>query len=141
MLQLMHGVVNQRLLREIRVLAAVNHPNISPLLGTSSDFDRVDRPCLVFPYQRRGEISGYLKEHPGVDKLPLVSHNVSPKRVTSLNLDPDRANYQCFIVSSQLKHSTRRYQSGRSCQILHLWLSLNIPTSRIYLLTRSLKQA
>jgi len=63
----------KRLLREIRVLAAVTHPNISPLLGTSSDFDRVDRPCLVFPYHCRGEISGYLKEHPGVDKLPLIA--------------------------------------------------------------------
>jgi len=63
----------KRLLREIRVLAAVSHPNISPLLGTASDFDRVDRPCLVFPYHCRGEISGYLKEHPGVDKLSLIA--------------------------------------------------------------------
>jgi serine/threonine protein kinase len=54
-------------------LAILNHQNISPLLGISSDFDRPDRPCLVFPYYPHGEISGYLTKHPSVDKFPLIA--------------------------------------------------------------------
>lgn len=110
----MSNVINQRLLRELRVLAIVNHQNISPLLGISFGFDRPDRPCLVFPYYPHGEISGYLTKHPSVEKLPLASHNVLLEFNTLLSIDPDRANYQCFIISAHQQYSSWGYQSGTS---------------------------
>jgi serine/threonine protein kinase len=54
--------------------SAVIHPNITPLLGISLDFDRPRTPCLVFPYYRNGNIISYLKTHWRVNKLPLVSY-------------------------------------------------------------------
>lgn len=67
---------NQRLYREIRVWTDLNHPNITPFLGISNDFDRADTPCLISPYYRHGNIVEYLKAHQNVPKLPLVSHVV-----------------------------------------------------------------
>jgi len=67
------AIVQNRLIRETRVLATLNHPNISPVYGISFDFYRPNMPCLVSPYYRNGDISRYLKEHPSVDKLPLIA--------------------------------------------------------------------
>jgi len=66
--------VNTRLLREIRVWASVNHPNISPFFGVSLNFDRPLTPCLVSPYYRHGDILKYLKDHSRVNELPLIVH-------------------------------------------------------------------
>jgi serine/threonine protein kinase len=66
----------QRLLREVRVWSGVNHPNITPLLGISYDFDRPNTPCLVSPYYLHGSIINYLQECPNANKLQLVSHIV-----------------------------------------------------------------
>jgi serine/threonine protein kinase len=65
---------HQRLLREIRVWSGVNHPNITPLLGISYDFDRPNTPCLVSPYYLHGSVIDYLREWPDANKLQLVSH-------------------------------------------------------------------
>lgn len=76
MFNLLFSLINQRLLREIRVRATVNHPNISPFFGVSLDFDRPLIPCLVSPYYQLGDISRYLVDHPSVDKLALVSNSI-----------------------------------------------------------------
>jgi serine/threonine protein kinase len=68
-------MIAQRLIREGLVWSRVAHPNITPFLGVSFDFDRPGLPCLVSPYYRYGSITSYLKDHPHVNKLPLVNHN------------------------------------------------------------------
>ena len=66
----------RRLRREVMVWSRVHHPNILPLLGICSNFDRPNMPGLVSPYYRHGSITNYLKDRPNVNKLPLVSHNI-----------------------------------------------------------------
>lgn len=51
----------------------VNHENIVPLLGVTSDFDRPYTPCLVTPYYINGNIISYLKTQPAVNKLALLA--------------------------------------------------------------------
>lgn len=64
---------NQKIVPEIRVWDVVQHPNITPFLGVSLDFDGPQTPCLVSPYYRNGDIMTYLKAHQNVEILPLVS--------------------------------------------------------------------
>jgi serine/threonine protein kinase len=66
--------------REITVWREFQHPNITPFLGVSYDFDRLSIPCLVSPLYRNGNILDYIQTQPNVDLLPLVS---------------------CFIISSE----------------------------------------
>jgi serine/threonine protein kinase len=66
----------RRLRREVMVWSRVHHPNILPLLGIRSNFDRPNMPGLVSPYCHHGNITSYLKDRPTVNKLPLVSHNI-----------------------------------------------------------------
>lgn len=51
----------------------IEHPNIVPLWGVCNQFDRPNISCLVFPYLRNGNITGYLRDRPDIDKLPLVN--------------------------------------------------------------------
>jgi len=62
-----------RIFREMRVWHTVKHSHITPLFGISLDFDRPDTPCLVFPYYNNGNIMDYLKTHPDIGKLPLIT--------------------------------------------------------------------
>jgi hypothetical protein len=62
----------------------VIHPNITPLLGMSFDFDRPRMPCLISPYYPHGSITDYIKEHPKVDKLPLVCRKIESSSYTYL---------------------------------------------------------
>ena len=55
------------------IWSGINHPNILPLLGICSNFDRPNMPGLVSPYYHHGSITSYLKDRPEVSKLPLVS--------------------------------------------------------------------
>lgn len=73
---LIFTITNQRLIQECYVRSAATHPNITPFLGISFDFDRPGVPCLVSPYYQHGDITSYLKEHPHINKLPLVSHDI-----------------------------------------------------------------
>jgi len=68
-------MIIQRLIQEEFVWSSVTHPNITPFLGVCFDFDRPGLPCLVSPYYQHGSITNYLKDHPHVNKLPLVNHN------------------------------------------------------------------
>ena len=62
--------------RETGAWSTVNHPNITPFYGISSDFHRAPTPCLVSPYYRHGDIATYLKERPGVDRIQLVIQHI-----------------------------------------------------------------
>ena len=64
-----------KLLRETAVWSVVNHPNITPFLGVSFDFDRPGMPCFVAPYCRHGNVLRYLKENKeqNIDKLSPVN--------------------------------------------------------------------
>jgi len=63
----------RQFVREIRVWTTVNHPNITPFLGISSEFEGLGFPCLISPYYENGDITAYLKEHRDVEKLPLIT--------------------------------------------------------------------
>ena len=103
----------QRLLREIRVWANLSHPNISRFLGVTSDFDRPQKPCLVSSYYHHGNITNYLKEHPRVNKLLLVSPNVWVKKLlTLLSNCTDHPGCRCFIVSAQYGRCPWQSRSG-----------------------------
>jgi len=65
--------LKKRLIQEGFVWSKVTHPNITPFLGISFDFDRPGLPCLVSPYYRHGSITSYLKNRPHVNKLPLIT--------------------------------------------------------------------
>jgi len=122
--------IAQRLIRETRVLATLNHPNISPCYGISFDFDRPNMPCLVSPYYRNGNISRYLKEHPSINKLPLIAqiadavsymHRMSVihgdiKGANILINDKGEANLSDFGLARilQTSDSTTRISSGGS---------------------------
>lgn len=69
-------MIDQRAIQEGFIWSTVTHPNITPFLGVTFDFDRPDLPCLVSPYYRHGSIIAYLKDRPHINKVPLVSHNV-----------------------------------------------------------------
>jgi len=62
-----------RILREMGILNAMRHPNIMPLLGISLDFDGPQRPCLISPYYRHGDIISYLKGHQNAEIVPLIA--------------------------------------------------------------------
>jgi len=48
----------------------LRHPNVVSFLG----FGSVTPPfSLVYPWMPNGNLSEYVREHPGVDKLNLVS--------------------------------------------------------------------
>lgn len=63
----------QRFMRETSVWFNVHHPNITPLLGISTDFDQPNKPCLVLPYYQHGNIVNYIRKHPYANKPALVS--------------------------------------------------------------------
>jgi len=65
--------MRNRILREVKILNAMKHPNIVPLLGISLDFDGPQRPCLISPYYRYGDIIGFLKKHQNAEILPLIT--------------------------------------------------------------------
>ena len=48
----------------------LRHPNVANFLGFSSDSPPFS---LVYPWMSNGNLSRYLREHPEVDKLGLVS--------------------------------------------------------------------
>lgn len=64
--------LTQRVIQEGRVWSTATHPNITPFLGFSFDFDRPGLPCLVSPYYGHGNITSYLKKYPHINKLPLI---------------------------------------------------------------------
>jgi serine/threonine protein kinase len=66
-------MIYQIFLRESCVWSTLSHPNITPLLGVVFDFDQLQTPCLVSPYYMNGHIQKYIENHPGVNKLALVS--------------------------------------------------------------------
>jgi len=65
--------LRKTLSRELRVWSRVDHPNITPLCGFSSDFHRDSIPCLVSPYYINGNITSYLKVHRGVNRMALIA--------------------------------------------------------------------
>jgi len=65
--------MRNRILREMGILIGVRHPNIMPLLGVSLDFDGPQKPCLMSPYYRHGDIISYLKEQPNAEIVPLIA--------------------------------------------------------------------
>jgi len=69
-------MIDQRVIQEGFIWSAVTHPNITPFLGITFDFDRPGLPCLVSPYYRYGNITAYLKDRPHINKVPLVSYNI-----------------------------------------------------------------
>ena len=95
----------QRLGREIRALfAAPNRPNITPLLGIAADFDPSRTPCLVSPYYRHGNVMTYIREHPNVDKLAMVSHICKTIGHPLFSVAPDCADCLCVIVLTHPFH-------------------------------------
>jgi serine/threonine protein kinase len=82
----MLSIVEQRLLREVQVWAGVKHRNISPLLGIFFDVDRPRVPCLITPYHHHGDIARYIERHANIDKLGLVSDNVSVEELNHRRL-------------------------------------------------------
>jgi serine/threonine protein kinase len=69
-------MIYQRVIQEGFIWSSATHPNITPFLGVTFDFDRPGLPCLVLPYYRHGSITAYLKDRPHINKVPLVSHNI-----------------------------------------------------------------
>ncbi|KAG8916484.1 hypothetical protein FRC01_003121 [Tulasnella sp. 417] len=57
-----------RLKKELRVWMRLQHPNVAPLLGFNFD----EEIAIISPWFSHGNISDYLTEHPGVDKLTLL---------------------------------------------------------------------
>ena len=80
------------------VWSRVNHPNILPLLGICSDFDRPNTPGLVSPYYSNGNIINYLKCRPGVDRLQLVSGTGSRFKIFCSHL------FQVIHITSALSY-------------------------------------
>jgi serine/threonine protein kinase len=54
------------------VWSKLDHPNIVPLFGITTDFDRPGLPCLVSPYYPNGDVMAYLKTHPEVNRVLIV---------------------------------------------------------------------
>jgi hypothetical protein len=72
----MYLFFNQKLLREVLVWSTVSNPNITPFLGVTSDF-HPGTLGLVSPLYPHGTITDYVKNHPGVDKVSLVSSMIN----------------------------------------------------------------
>ena len=68
------SLTEQKLIQESEVWSLVAHPNIMPFLGLSFDFHRPGLPCLVSPLYQHGDIIGYLRKNPHINRLSLVSH-------------------------------------------------------------------
>ncbi|TFK50944.1 kinase-like protein [Heliocybe sulcata] len=67
--------VQRRILREIKVLSALDHPNIIPFLGVTYGFGRAEIPSPVCPLYESGDIVQYLKREslPTRDRFKLIS--------------------------------------------------------------------
>jgi len=55
--------LNEKLLREARLWSTLNHVNIMPFLGITTDMARYSAPSLVSPYYRNGSLDKYVKSH------------------------------------------------------------------------------
>ncbi|KAG9033662.1 hypothetical protein FRB95_014550 [Tulasnella sp. JGI-2019a] len=61
--------LTKRLLREVRVLRVLHHPNVLPFLG----FQRSPEICLVSPWYANGNVAHYLEKNPETaDRLLLA---------------------------------------------------------------------
>lgn len=64
-----------RLWRECRTWGQLSHPNILPFLGVClehiSETSLV--PCFVSPWMDNGTVINFIRNHPNVSRLPLVS--------------------------------------------------------------------
>ena len=109
--------------RELTVQAPIDHTHIIPLFGVSFDFDRPSTPCLVSPYYRNGNITTYLKKHPGVDKVVLVGHKSSQSKESAQKLS------QITQVASALSYLHSRsiiHGDLKGVSILTKYLSLSL---------------
>lgn len=57
----------------------LDHDHILPFYGVSIDAFH-PYPTLVSPWMENGDIMNYIKEHPEVERLQLVSHLISTSR-------------------------------------------------------------
>ncbi|KZP25802.1 kinase-like protein [Athelia psychrophila] len=62
--------IRRRLLREIRVWALLEHPNITPFLGVINGFRPLS--AMVSPYYAKAKINQYTLDNPDAERLPLL---------------------------------------------------------------------
>jgi serine/threonine protein kinase len=68
------SLFHQRLRKEIEVWKRLDHKNIVPLLGTTSDFGSYSSTGMVSPWMDNGNLTTYLKTSlPLPERLRLVS--------------------------------------------------------------------
>ncbi|KAG9046873.1 hypothetical protein FS837_003488 [Tulasnella sp. UAMH 9824] len=66
--QLPDGTQALRFNREVKIWAALQHPNIAPLLG----FNLSGEVSIISPWYINGNIAAYLENNPNLDKLNLI---------------------------------------------------------------------
>ena len=65
----------QRLDREVKVWKPLRHPNVLPFWGISREFGPF--PALISPYCPSRDAVSYLRNHPEIDKWPIVRSPIS----------------------------------------------------------------
>ncbi|KAG8949025.1 hypothetical protein FRC04_009099 [Tulasnella sp. 424] len=72
----------KRLTKELDIWMALQHPQISPLLG----FVLEDDLCIISPWYTNGNVAEYIVRHPEVDRIKLVSGLMMEERHTMCEL-------------------------------------------------------
>ena len=75
----------QRYYKELTIWKQLNHPNVVPTFGASTDIAEF---CVVAPWMPEGELLHYLQEHPRANRVGIV-------RTSPLILDGERT--ECCI--------------------------------------------
>lgn len=68
-IRLRNSLRPQRYYKELTIWKQLNHPNVIPTFGASTDIDEF---CVVAPWMPEGELSQYLRKNPGANRVGIV---------------------------------------------------------------------